>query len=162
MSRRNFTVLNIVQSDSPEYISTDYSECLKLAHLSGISVNSFSSLTARRIRECFWEMFNEIPKGPRITDVEWFLTNQSRQQIQIPGIHSGSHRCNHLRNREKNKRGKKSDWHVNSVLWSKTILHKTKQLTYQALVKSILLYGACKHTTGEKITGNWDGFLEIC
>jgi hypothetical protein len=30
---------------------------------------------------------------------------------------------------------------LNSVLWSKTMLHKTKKLTYQALVKSILLYG---------------------
>jgi hypothetical protein len=29
-----------------------------------------------------------------------------------------------------------------SVLWSKTILHKTKKLMYQALVQSILLYGA--------------------
>jgi hypothetical protein len=28
------------------------------------------------------------------------------------------------------------------MLWSKTILHKTKKLTYQALVQSILLYGA--------------------
>jgi hypothetical protein len=27
-------------------------------------------------------------------------------------------------------------------LWSKTILHKTKKLIYQALVQSILLYGA--------------------
>jgi hypothetical protein len=39
---------------------------------------------------------------------------------------------------------------LNSVLWSKTILHKTKKLMYQALVQSILL----KHTTGEQITGN--------
>jgi hypothetical protein len=31
---------------------------------------------------------------------------------------------------------------LNSVLWSKTILHKTKKLVYQALVQSILLYGA--------------------
>jgi hypothetical protein len=31
---------------------------------------------------------------------------------------------------------------LNSVLWSKTILHKTNKLTYQALVQSILLYGA--------------------
>jgi hypothetical protein len=31
---------------------------------------------------------------------------------------------------------------LNSVLWSKTILHKTKKLMYQALVQSILLYGA--------------------
>jgi hypothetical protein len=30
---------------------------------------------------------------------------------------------------------------LNSVLWSKTILHKTKKLMYQALVQSILLYG---------------------
>jgi hypothetical protein len=29
-----------------------------------------------------------------------------------------------------------------TVLWSKTILHKTKILMYQALVQSILLYGA--------------------
>jgi hypothetical protein len=39
-----------------------------------------------------------------------------RGQIQIPGIHSGSHRCNHLRNREKNKQWKKSDWHVKLCL----------------------------------------------
>jgi hypothetical protein len=39
---------------------------------------------------------------------------------------------------------------LNSVLWSKTILHKTKKRMYQALVQSILL----KHTTGEQITGN--------
>jgi hypothetical protein len=31
---------------------------------------------------------------------------------------------------------------LNSVLWSKTILHKTKKLMYQALVQSILLYGS--------------------
>jgi hypothetical protein len=31
---------------------------------------------------------------------------------------------------------------LNSVLWSKTILHKTKQLMYQTLDQSILLYGA--------------------
>jgi hypothetical protein len=31
---------------------------------------------------------------------------------------------------------------LNSVLWRKTILHKTKKLIYQALVQSILLYGA--------------------
>jgi hypothetical protein len=31
---------------------------------------------------------------------------------------------------------------LNSVLWSKTILHKTKKLMYQASVQSILLYGA--------------------
>jgi hypothetical protein len=31
---------------------------------------------------------------------------------------------------------------LNSVLWSKTILHKTKKLMYQALVQSILLYRA--------------------
>jgi hypothetical protein len=31
---------------------------------------------------------------------------------------------------------------LNSVLWSKTILHRTKKLMYQALVQSILLYGA--------------------
>jgi hypothetical protein len=31
---------------------------------------------------------------------------------------------------------------LNSVLWSKTILHKTKRLMYQALFQSILLYGA--------------------
>jgi hypothetical protein len=31
---------------------------------------------------------------------------------------------------------------LNSVLWSKTILHKTKILVYQALVQSILLYEA--------------------
>jgi hypothetical protein len=32
---------------------------------------------------------------------------------------------------------------LNSVLWSKNILHKTKEkLMYQALVQSILLYGA--------------------
>jgi hypothetical protein len=31
---------------------------------------------------------------------------------------------------------------LNSVLWSKTILHKTKKIMYQALVQSILLYGA--------------------
>jgi hypothetical protein len=31
---------------------------------------------------------------------------------------------------------------LNSVLWSKDILHKTKNLMYQALVQSILLYGA--------------------
>jgi hypothetical protein len=31
---------------------------------------------------------------------------------------------------------------LNSVLWSKTILHKTKKLMYQTLVQSILLYGA--------------------
>jgi hypothetical protein len=31
---------------------------------------------------------------------------------------------------------------LNSVLWSKTILHKTKKLMYQALVQSILLYAA--------------------
>jgi hypothetical protein len=31
---------------------------------------------------------------------------------------------------------------LNSVLWSKTVLHKTKKLVYQALVQSILLYGA--------------------
>jgi hypothetical protein len=36
---------------------------------------------------------------------------------------------------------------------------------YQALVQSILLLWGrnvdTKHTTGEQITGNWDGFLEI-
>jgi hypothetical protein len=31
---------------------------------------------------------------------------------------------------------------LNSVLWSKNILHKTKKLMYQALVQCILLYGA--------------------
>jgi hypothetical protein len=31
---------------------------------------------------------------------------------------------------------------LNAVLWSKTILHKTKKVMYQALVQSILLYGA--------------------
>jgi hypothetical protein len=31
---------------------------------------------------------------------------------------------------------------LNSVLWSKTILHKTKKFMYQTLVQSILLYGA--------------------
>jgi hypothetical protein len=31
---------------------------------------------------------------------------------------------------------------LNPVLWSKTNLHKTKKLMYQALVQSILLYGA--------------------
>jgi hypothetical protein len=31
---------------------------------------------------------------------------------------------------------------LNSVFWSKSILHKTKKLMYQALVQSILLYGA--------------------
>jgi hypothetical protein len=31
---------------------------------------------------------------------------------------------------------------LNSVLWSKIILHKTKKCIYQALVQSILLYGA--------------------
>jgi hypothetical protein len=31
---------------------------------------------------------------------------------------------------------------LNSVLWSKNILHKTKNLMYQALVQSTLLYGA--------------------
>jgi hypothetical protein len=31
---------------------------------------------------------------------------------------------------------------LNSVLWSKNILHKTKKLMYKALVQSILLYGA--------------------
>jgi hypothetical protein len=30
---------------------------------------------------------------------------------------------------------------LNSVLWSKNILHKTKKLMYHALVQSILLYG---------------------
>jgi hypothetical protein len=31
---------------------------------------------------------------------------------------------------------------LKSVLWSKTILHKTRKRIYQALVQSILLYGA--------------------
>jgi hypothetical protein len=31
---------------------------------------------------------------------------------------------------------------LNCVLWSKTVLHKTKKLMYQALLKNILLYGA--------------------
>jgi hypothetical protein len=31
---------------------------------------------------------------------------------------------------------------LNSVFWSKTVLHKTKKLMDQALVQSILLYGA--------------------
>jgi hypothetical protein len=31
---------------------------------------------------------------------------------------------------------------LNCVLWSKTILHKTKKLMYQALLQSILLYGS--------------------
>jgi hypothetical protein len=31
---------------------------------------------------------------------------------------------------------------LNSVLWSKNILQKSKKLMYQALVQSILLYGA--------------------
>jgi hypothetical protein len=102
--------------------------------------------TGKRIYEMgaadkFWENWM-IDTGPRGRNHDWNRTNQSRQQIQIPGIHSGSHRCNYLRNIENNKRGKKSDWHVNSVLWSKTILHKTKELMYQALVQSILPYGA--------------------
>jgi hypothetical protein len=69
-------------------------------------------------------------------------TNQSRQQIQIPGIHSGSHRCNHLRNRENNKRGKKSDWHVKLCLVEQNHPSQNQKLMYQALVQSILLYGA--------------------
>jgi hypothetical protein len=46
---------------------------------------------------------------------------------------------------------------LNSILRSKTILNKTKKLMYQALVQSILLYGAetwTQHTTGKQITGN--------
>jgi hypothetical protein len=39
---------------------------------------------------------------------------------------------------------------LNSVLWSKNILHKTKKLMYQALVKSILLYGAETWTLNTK------------
>jgi hypothetical protein len=31
---------------------------------------------------------------------------------------------------------------LNSVLWSKTILHKTKKLMYQDFIQSILLYGS--------------------
>jgi hypothetical protein len=31
---------------------------------------------------------------------------------------------------------------LNSVLWSKNILHKTKKIMCQALVQTILLYGA--------------------
>jgi hypothetical protein len=31
---------------------------------------------------------------------------------------------------------------LNCVLWSKTVLHKTKKLMYRALVQSISLYGA--------------------
>jgi hypothetical protein len=38
--------------------------------------------------------------------------------------------------------GRKVIGMLNAVLWSKTVLHKTKKLMYQALVQSILLYGA--------------------
>jgi hypothetical protein len=38
--------------------------------------------------------------------------------------------------------GRRAIGMLNSVLWSKTILHKTKKLVYQALVQSILLHGA--------------------
>jgi hypothetical protein len=55
---------------------------------------------------------------------------------------------------------------LNSVLWSKTVLHKTKKLTYQALVQSILLYGAetwTLNTQQAKKLLATDGFLEkIC
>jgi hypothetical protein len=38
--------------------------------------------------------------------------------------------------------GRKVIGMLNSVLWSKTLLHRTKKTMYQALVQSILLYGA--------------------
>jgi hypothetical protein len=54
---------------------------------------------------------------------------------------------------------------LNSVLWSKTILHKTKQKTYVLGFNSkySTIWGRntdTEHKTGEQITGNWDGFLE--
>jgi hypothetical protein len=38
--------------------------------------------------------------------------------------------------------GRRVSGMLNSVLWSKSILHKTQKFMYQALVQSILLYGA--------------------
>jgi hypothetical protein len=58
------------------------------------------------------DKFGKNDTGPRGRNRDRNRTNQSRQQIQITVIHSGSHWCNYLRNLEKNKRGKKSDWHV--------------------------------------------------
>jgi hypothetical protein len=52
---------------------------------------------------------------------------------------------------------------LNSVSWSKTTLHKTKKLTCQALVRSILLYGAetwALNTQQANILLATDGFLE--
>jgi hypothetical protein len=56
---------------------------------------------------------------------------------------------------------------LNSILWSKTVFHKTKKTYVPGFSpKYFTIWGTnmdTKHTTGEQITGNWDGFLEkIC
>jgi hypothetical protein len=43
---------------------------------------------------------------------------------------------------------------LNSVLWSKTILYKTKKIMYQALVQSVLRYGAETWTLNTKQAKN--------
>jgi hypothetical protein len=45
---------------------------------------------------------------------------------------------------------------LNSVLWSKTILHKTKIFMYQALVQSIPLYGAETWTLNTQLATEMD------
>jgi hypothetical protein len=61
----------------------------------------------------------------------------------IPEIHLGKHWCNYLRNKNKNKQWKNSDWHVKLCLVKqKYPSPNQKKLMYQALVQSILLYWA--------------------
>jgi hypothetical protein len=85
-------------------------------------------------------------------------TNQSRQLIKIPGIHSGSHRYNRFRNRENNKRGKKSDCHVKLCLVEQNNPSQNQKSHVPGFSqKYITVWGRdmdTKHTTGEQITGN--------
>jgi hypothetical protein len=57
-------------------------------------------------------------------------------------IHSGRHGATTLEIKKRISEGRRVIGMLSSVLWSKIILHKTKKLMYQALVQSILLYGA--------------------
>jgi hypothetical protein len=65
--------------------------------------------------------------------------------------------CNHLRNREKNKRGKKSDWHVKLCLMEQNYLSQNQKTYVRGFSpKYFTIWGRNMdtHTTGEQITGN--------
>jgi hypothetical protein len=74
--------------------------------------------------------------------IEYFLKMINNRRISVMGSILEATGANSLEIEKRISEGRRVIGMLNSVLWSKTILHKTKKLMYQALVQSILQYGA--------------------